>query len=91
MKFKNGNDCYQHVRADHVKVGMTACLWGSCRKTSTSRCNLANHTIIHIDVVQKICHICGRTFKWKTLWRNHMYKHTEKENKLQELLVILFE
>ena len=90
LKFKSGNDCYKHVRADHVRVGMTVCLWGSCKKVSSSRCNLANHTIIHMDVVQNICHICARNFKWQSLWRNHMIQHTEKEKKLHELLIILF-
>ena len=91
MTFKCGNECYTHVRRYHIKMGMTLCKWNNCHKLSTSRCNLANHAIIHINVVKKVCQLCEKEFKWNTLHRKHMSRHTKSEMRLAEVVDILFE
>ena len=76
---------------DSYSQNTTKCKWGKCTKVSTSRANLVNNCVSHINFVCGICHLCdGKTFKWKLDYRKHMrVKHTPGEQVFLEAVAIL--
>ena len=89
--YSSTNKCYDHVRYDHIDRTMRTCQWGNCKKTSTTRCNLTNHLLTHINIVSGICHICDRQFKWKSDFKKHFTTHTKDEVKFNKMVDILFQ
>ena len=88
--FNTPNDCYYHVRKTHLRKETKICLWEDCNMECKNRCNLTNHLLSHIQVINGVCYLCNREFKWRCDYKKHLKKHTEPQNKFNELVSILF-
>ena len=88
--FTNPNDCYNHCRKVHVIQDTRKCQWKDCRMTSSTRCNLTNHLLTHIPVVNGVCYVCDREFKWKCDFKRHISKHNSAENRFNNAAKLLF-
>ena len=62
--FKSATHCYKHIRSHHLNQGTKKCEWSGCKLTSTSRCNLANHVCVHLNIIKEVCFVCNKYFKW---------------------------
>ena len=89
-RFNKANDLYYHCRKTHIRKEMTKCLWKDCEMISSSRCNLTNHLLVHIPVVNGVCYICDRSFKWRCDFKRHVKGHSNSQNRFNEAVSILF-
>ena len=90
--FEDARACYNHVKTYHIRTGMRECKWNSCKIISSSRCNLNNHIMTHLPVVNGICHLCNRSFKWRCDFKKHqlLYHHDEENKFNNEIVDFLF-
>ena len=90
FKFATQNECYDHVRKVHIKKDTLICRWGKCGKVCTIRSNLTNHLLKHIPIVNGVCYVCDRIFKWRGDSKKHLLRHNRRERKFNDAVSLLF-
>ena len=92
QSFEYPEDCYDHVKNDHINIGNDVeCLWHNCSTISSSKWNLVNHINTHIDMIRGICYLCEKQFKWKGDFRRHMKSHSKQQIIFNEAVGLLLE
>ena len=82
--FNSDQDCYKHVKTEHVIKGAGKCLWNNCLYNGKIPGNISNHLKSHFNVYEGLCLICKIGFKYKFDLNKHLksYHKDEADSKM---------
>ena len=88
--FATQTKCFAHVKRVHIVEDTLVCKWDECGKECNLKSNLTNHLYKHIPIVNGVCYLCDRMFKWRGDSRKHLLRHTVEERGFNDAIALLF-